>query len=106
MRLCKMRIMYYCPVYGHAKYVCSALLKIINLNLNDLVILAKPFAQILSPLIQFQQSIQLAILTFVYGLCFRAADMQAQGYPYYPSLPSFDSQRPQAAFLNNCAHSS
>ena len=38
MRLCKMRIMYYCPVYaGHAKYVCSALF-VINLNLNDLVI--------------------------------------------------------------------
>lgn len=76
--LCKMS--YSDAWFTLTKYVYSALLKIINLNLNDLVVqdLRNPSPR-LSPLIQFQQSTQLAILTFVYGPCFRAADTQAQG---------------------------
>jgi len=102
--LCKMRIT---PVYaGHAKYVNSALLKIINPNLNGLVVqgLQNPSLRLCHLLYNLAKH-PIAILTFVYGACFCAADTQAQGCPCYPSLSlpsSVISLFFQTAALSRC----
>jgi len=98
--LCKMRIT---PVYaGHAKYVNSALLKIINPNLNGLVVqgLQNPSLRLCHLLYNLAKH-PIAILTFVYGACFCAADTQAGMSLLSLSPPSVLSDL--VVFSNSCA---